>query len=388
MVNLQKYSDNGKNDTTDCAANQENSSEIDEMKNNIYNKKKKMKRISVEGFKIGTCEDLEALTGVSVIIAEDGAKAGVDVRGCAPGTRETDLLKSEKTIDTVHAVVLSGGSAYGLEASSGVMNYLEEQDLGFAIGSVKVPLVCSAVVFDLLIGDSKIRPDLRMGRTAAENASTEIETGNIGAGAGATVGKFAYPFNVMKGGSGYSEITLDNGLKVGAYVIVNACGEVFDKETVLAGSFDREKKEILEYESYILNKYNQINSKPYNSVEGTLKNDNLSDRDISKLQEEEFNKSKLKGQNTTIGCIITNAELSKVDCNNVSKTAHNGLALSIRPVHTSMDGDTIFTMASGLIKADIDEVCYLAQKVMRDAVIDAVKSAESAGGILSYRDIR
>ncbi len=340
------------------------------------------KEITVEGFKIGTCEDLEGLTGLSVIIAEDGAKAGVDVRGSAPGTRETDLLKSEKTIDTAHAVVLSGGSAYGLEASSGVMNYLEEKGVGLKIGPVKVPLVCSAVIFDLLVGDSKKRPDIEMGKLAAERASTSIETGNIGAGAGATVGKFGGPFNIMKGGSGYSEITLNNGLKVGAYVVVNAFGEVFDGDRIIAGSIvdktsKSEKLSILEYETLLLNKYNMnAGSDQETDLKASYQADKVQDI-----------KESFRGQNTTIGCIITNADLSKVDCNNVSKTAHNGLALSIRPVHTSMDGDTIFTMASGKIKSDIDEVCYLAQKTMREAVIDAIKSADSIKGIKSYRDI-
>ena len=299
-------------------------------------------KITVDGFKIGTYEDIVGKTGVSVIIAEEGAKAGVDVRGCAPGTRETDLLKSEKTVDTVHSVVLSGGSAFGLEASSGVMDYLESKNIGFEVGSVRVPIVCSAVIFDLLVGDSRIRPNKKMGAIASERASTIIKLGNIGAGTGASVGKFRGIEFVSKGGVGYSEIEMDSGLKVGAYVVVNSFGEIYDKDKVIAGSLSNDKTSFVSYDDYISKNSNSGN---------------------------EF----AQGQNTTIGCVITNANLSKVDCNNVSKTAHNGLALSVRPVHTTMDGDTIFTMASCEVDSEIDIVCYLAQKAMREAVISAVK---------------
>ena len=174
------------------------------------------KTITVEGFEIGTEENHEALTGVSVIIAKEGAAAGCCVRGSAPGTRETDLLKSEKTVEQVHSIVLSGGSAFGLESTCGVMNYLEEVGVGFDVGVARVPIVCGAVLFDLAVGDSDIRPDKEMGYLAAKKASTEIFTGNIGAGCGATVGKLRGFDTVMKGGTGYIELCLESGLKVGA----------------------------------------------------------------------------------------------------------------------------------------------------------------------------
>ena len=309
------------------------------------------KTITVEGFEIGTGENHEALTGVSVIIAKEGAVAGCCVRGSAPGTRETDLLKSEKTVEQVHSVVLSGGSAFGLESTCGVMNYLEAMGVGFDVGVARVPIVCGAVLFDLAVGNPDIRPDKEMGYLAAKKASTEIFTGNIGAGCGATVGKLRGFDTVMKGGTGYIELCLESGLKVGAYVCVNACGEVYEGETILAGALNDDKTEIISSHQLML--------------EGA-------ERDLS-------------GKNTTIGCILTNAKLTKTECNKVAEVAHNGYALSIRPIHTSMDGDTIFTLASGIAEANLDTVCYLAQEAMKLAVIDAIKSAESVQNIPSYR---
>lgn len=312
------------------------------------------KTITIEGFEIGTQENSEALTGVSVIIAKDGATAGCCVRGSAPGTRETDLLKSEKTVEQVHSVVLSGGSAFGLESTCGVMDYLEEQGIGFDVGVAKVPIVCGAVLFDLAVGNPHIRPNKQMGYLAAKKASNEILTGNIGAGCGATVGKLRGFDTVMKGGTGYIELGLENGLKVGSYVCVNACGEVYEGEMILAGALNDDKTEII--------------SSHHLMLEGA-------ERDLS-------------GKNTTIGCILTNAKLTKTECNKVSEVAHNGYALSIRPIHTSMDGDTIFTMASGKVTANLDTVCYLAQEAMKLAVIDAIKSSESVQNIPSYRSIQ
>ena len=303
------------------------------------------KTITVEGFELGTEENHEALTGVSVIIAKEGATAGCCVRGSAPGTRETDLLKSEKTVEQVHSIVLSGGSAFGLESTCGV---------GFDVGVARVPIVCGAVLFDLAVGDPDIRPDKEMGYLAAKIASTEIFTGNIGAGCGATVGKLRGFDTVMKGGTGYIELCLESGLKVGAYVCVNACGEVYEGEKILAGALNDDKSEIISSHQLML----------------------------------EGEESLLSGKNTTIGCILTNAILNKTECNKVAEVAHNGYALSIRPIHTSMDGDTIFTLASGIAEANLDTVCYLAQEAMKLAVIDAIKSAESVQNIPSYRSIR
>lgn len=311
------------------------------------------KELNIEGFEIGTQENLKALTGVSVIIAKKGAVAGCCVRGSAPGTRETDLLKSEKTVEKVHSIVLSGGSAFGLESTCGVMDYLEEQGIGFDVGVAKVPIVCGAVLFDLAVGNPHVRPNKQMGYLAAKKSSTTILTGNTGAGCGATVGKLRGFDTVMKGGTGYVELCLESGLKVGAYVCVNACGEAYEGEKILAGALNDNKTEILSSHKLML--------------EGAER--------------------QLSGKNTTIGCILTNAILSKTECNKVSEVAHNGYALSIRPVHTSMDGDTIFTMASGKVDSNLDTVCYLAQEAMKLAIVDAIKSAESVQNIPSYQSI-
>ena len=278
--------------------------------------------ISVPGFRIGTAQDRVGLTGVTVILApEGGATAGVDVRGCAPGTRETDLLSPEKTVQQIHAVVLSGGSAFGLEADSGVMNALAEDGAGFPVGPVSVPIVCGAVLFDLLIGDPKAHPDLAMGYEAAKRADVTFPVGCYGAGTGATVGKLKGAEHAMKSGAGYAEISLESGLCVGAYMAVNACGEVYDKETTLAGILSDDEKTILSSHDFMLKGFERI-----------------------------------LGGNTSIGCVVTNAKLTKAECKAVSGMAHDGFARSIRPVHTTMDGDTVFTMASGEIAAPVDTV--------------------------------
>lgn len=312
-----------------------------------------IRKINVPGFAIGTQEDREGLTGVTVILAEgDGAAAGVDVRGCAPGTRETDLLSPEKTVQAVNGVVLSGGSAFGLEASCGVMNYLSEQGIGFHVGSVTVPIVCGAVLFDLQIGKETAHPDLAMGYAAAKAAGTSFPVGCYGAGTGATVGKLSGAAHCMKSGAGYAEFSLPSGLYVGAYMAVNACGEVYEGERVLAGILGEDDRSIQSSKDFMMKGYER----------------NL-------------------GSNTSIGCIMTNAVLTKAECKAISGMAHDGLARSIRPVHTTMDGDTLFTMASGKVKAAIDTVGFLAEEAVRLAVLDAVQTAESMGGRPAYRDI-
>lgn len=310
--------------------------------------------IHVPGFRIGTAEDRKGLTGVTVILApEGGAAAGVDVRGCAPGTRETDLLRPEKTVEQIHAVVLSGGSAFGLEASCGVMRALGALGVGFPVGPVTVPIVCGAVLFDLMIGESTAFPDREMGALAASRADVRFPVGCRGAGTGATVGKLIGADRCMKSGAGYAELSLPSGLVVGAYIAVNACGEVYDGEAILAGALSEDHKSIVSSHDLMLN--------------GA--------------------KRDLTGMNTTIGCIVTNARLTKAQCTAVAGMSHDGLARSIRPVHTTMDGDTLFVMASGEVEAPVDTVGYLAEEAVRRAVYDAVFSAEGMGGAPSHRDL-
>lgn len=309
--------------------------------------------LHVPGFAIGTAEDRKGLTGVTVILApEGGAAAGVDVRGCAPGTRETDLLSPEKTVQKIHAVVLSGGSAFGLESDCGVMNFLAEKGIGFPVGDVTVPIVCGAVLFDLSIGDPKVRPGLVMGYEAASRASDTFPVGCYGAGTGASVGKLRGFDHAMKSGAGYAEFSLPSGLFVGAYMAVNACGEIYDKDEILAGA--------------------------------------LADDDAHFISSHELMMQGFKrqtGTNTSIGCVMTNARLTKAECKAVSGMAHDGYARAIRPVHTTMDGDTVFTMASGEVEAPVDTVGYLAEEAIRLAILDAVKNAESMGGRPAYRNI-
>ena len=310
--------------------------------------------IHVPGFTVGTAEDRKGLTGVTVILApEGGASAGVDVRGCAPGTRETDLLNPEKTVQKIHAVVLSGGPAFGLESDSGVMRYLAERGIGFPAGpGIYVPIVCGAVLFDLTIGSPHAFPDLSMGYEAAKKASDTFPVGCYGAGTGATVGKLTGFNHAMKSGAGYAEFSLPNGLYVGAYMAVNACGEIYEGEKVLAGALDKDDRTIISSHDLMIHGYKR----------------NM-------------------GTNTSIGCVMTNAKLTKAECRAVAGMAHDGYARAIRPVHTTMDGDTCFVMASGEVEAPVDTVGYLAEEAIRLAILDAIRTAEPLGGRPAYREV-
>ncbi len=310
----------------------------------------------VQGIKVGHVQSEEGMTGCTVVICEQGATGGVDVRGSAPGTRETDLFKAEKMVDKVHAIVLSGGSAFGLEAASGVMKYLEEQSIGFDVGVTKVPIVASAVIFDLNIGNYKIRPDFNMGYKAAEIANSyENRQGNIGCGMGATIGKILGPQSAMKSGLGSATVKVGD-LVVSAIVSVNSFGDIYD----------------FRFNKQIAGVYDYKNNKLLNTVE-IMKDMN---KDLG------FNV-----QNTTIGVIGTNAILTKAEANKVSGMAHNGYARSIDPIHTMLDGDTIFTMATNEIKADISLIGTLAAEVMSKAIINGVLFAEGSHGLNAYKDI-
>ena len=288
----------------------------------------------VEGIKVGHAQSLVGMTGCTVIICEEGATGGVDVRGSAPGTRETDLLKSENLVERIHSVVLAGGSAFGLASSNGVMKYLEENGIGLDVGVTKVPIVVSAVIFDLWLGDSKIRPDEKMGYEAAK-AATEFNTdrGVVGAGTGASVGKALGPSFAMKSGLGSASIKVGD-LVVAALVVVNALGDIYNDGIQIAG--------------------------PYK--DGKL----LSTLELMK----EGYSSGFANTNTTIGVITTNAILTKAEANKVSQVAHDGMARAINPVHTMMDGDTVFTMATGKVKGDVNLVSQLAAEVFQKAIYD------------------
>ncbi|KYO63796.1 P1 family peptidase [Thermovenabulum gondwanense] len=316
--------------------------------------------LEVPGIKVGQVSDLEALTGCTVILCERGAVCGVDVRGGAPGSRETDLLRPENLVDKVHAVFLAGGSAFGLDGASGVMEYLEEKGLGFDVGVTHVPIVPASVLFDLTVGNYKVRPDKGMGYKACEKATDEyVEQGNVGAGTGATVGKILGMKNCMKSGLGTYAKKVGN-LVVGAIVAVNALGDVVDPGNgeILAGALKDDLKEFAD----------------------TLKI-------MEKLDIQEEGKNVFIG-NTTIGVVATNARLTKAEAKKVASMAHNGLAKTIRPCHTMYDGDTIYALSTADLKADINLVGSLACEVMAQAVINAVINARGIGGLKSYNDIK
>lgn len=311
----------------------------------------------VEGIKVGHIQSEEGMTGCTVVICEEGATGGVDVRGSAPGTRETDLFRPDKMIDKVHAIVLAGGSAFGLEAASGVMCYLEEKNIGFDVGVTKVPIVASAVIFDLNIGDYKIRPNYNMGYNAAKSASeSENRQGNIGCGMGATVGKVLGPDFAMKSGLGSASIKIGD-LIVSAIVSVNSFGDIYDYETnkQIAGVYDYTKNSLLNTVS-ILKGQNRYMGFPM--------------------------------RNTTIGVIATNAILTKAEGNKVAEMSHNGYARSINPVHTMLDGDTIFTLATNAVKADVNIVGTLASEVMSMAITNGIMKTEGINNLYSYTDIK
>lgn len=316
-----------------------------------------IKFIDIDGFRLGHAQDFENGTGCSVVICMEGATGGVDVRGGAPGTRETDLLNPMETVDKVHAVMLSGGSAFGLEASSGVMDYLEEKNVGFDVGMTKVPIICQAVLFDLPFGNYKVRPNKKMGLEAAlnsENYSGDLN-GNIGAGTGATIGKIHGLDSAMKGGLGTYAVQVGD-LQVGAIVAVNCLGDIYDENSkLIAGALNKKDMTLINTEETMLSQYN--------------------------------NQKNIFNGNTTIGIIVTNAKLSKAQGNKIASMAHNGYARAIRPVHTTFDGDTIFTMASNKIDADANVVGFLGAKVMEKAIIRAIKSADTSKEIISYKDL-
>lgn len=310
----------------------------------------------VKGITVGCAQDLEALTGCTVILTgPEGAVCGVDIRGAAPGSRETALLNPVNTVDRVHGLVLAGGSAYGLDAASGVMQYLEEQGVGFPVEGSIVPIVPAAVLFDLPVGRPDVRPDRAMGYLAAGRASQEVPEGNAGAGAGATIGKLSGFDCCTKSGQGSWSVSLPSGLVVGAIVAVNAVGDVIDPDTgqMLAGLRDSQG--------------GFISSARLFSGAG----DGL---------ELSF------GANTTIAAVATNARLDKAMATRVAMAAHDGMARAINPAHTIYDGDTVFALATGEVEADLAQVCQLAAEVLARAILRAVRQASSIGKYRAMHD--
>lgn len=318
--------------------------------------------------KIGSAEDKEHATGCTVIICEKGAPAGVDVRGGGPASRESELLNPSANCQEVHAVLLSGGSAFGLDAAGGVMEYLAEKGIGFGVGEIRVPLVLQSCIFDLAFVSDKVKPDKAMARKACEAAEKNCPTeGNVGAGCGATVGKLCGPDYAMNSGLGMYAVQLGD-LKVGAIVSVNACGDVYDEETnqILAGTLAPDKKHFVDTEKVLYQMYMQM----------------------SAAAKAEAAKGQNGVTNTTIGCILTNARFDKAKLNKIAALAQNGYARSIRPVHTMMDGDTIYALSVGDLEVDINIVGTLASRVMAQAVKNAVLHTEGFHGLPAAEDIK
>lgn len=310
--------------------------------------------MQIGGFKVGHAEDMSAGTGCTVILFDKQAPAGVDIRGGGPASRETPLLNPVADCKGLHALLLSGGSAYALNAATGVMNYLEERGIGLPVGPTVVPLVCQSDIFDLGFGRSDIRPDEAMAYKACKNASYEpMREGNYGVGCGCTVGKLMGPEHCMKSGVGCYAVRVGE-LMVGAIVAVNALGDVYDMQTGSQIAGCHVSGQLTSGEEFLL----QLASKP-----------------------------ELSNMNTTIGTIITNAKMDKTTLCKVASMAHNGYARTIRPVHTMADGDAIYACSVGEVSSDVNIVGTIASHVMGMAVNRAALSAESLLGTIACRDL-
>lgn len=366
----------------------------------------------IKGFKLGNAENTDAATGCTVIVAEKGATAGVDVRGGGPATRETDLLRSENTIDKIHAVVISGGSAYGLEAGSGVMRELENMKIGHRVSNCIVPIVCQASLFDLNVGQSDVRPDRTMGVKAVHNAfcGGEFHHGNYGAGIGASVGKFYGMNRAMKTGLGTFACS-DGEIEVGAITAVNAFADVYDgRNHVIAGLLSADGKRIdgtirplkncvaAESSYNMKNKMEPFFNKRREEEEleepETKEEVRVEPAPAETVEPEETSAVNKEPEdmgygitfNTTISCLITNAKLTKAQCNKLASILHDGYARAIKPVHSTMDGDTIFVMTTGEKDVNFDAFAALATDIVQYSVIDGAISAESAYGLPAARE--
>jgi L-aminopeptidase/D-esterase-like protein len=315
---------------------------------------------AVAGLKVGHFTLAERPTGCTVVIAEAGATAGVDVRGGAPGTRDTELLDPVNTVQEVQAIVLAGGSAFGLDVATGVSRWLEERGLGFDTHVARVPIVPAAILFDLEVGDPKVRPTAECGYRAASVATTgPVAEGNVGAGAGATVGKLGGPGRAMKGGIGSVALVMPDGLVVAALAAVNAVGDIIDPATgrVIAGIRTEDGRGLADARRLVRS--------------GVL---------FPPL---------LPGRNTTLGIVATNARLTKAQATKVAQMAQDGFARAISPAHTPADGDTVFALATGTLagEADVFAIGALAAEVMADAIVRAAQQATGIPGYPAARDL-
>lgn len=311
-----------------------------------------------DNLKIGQAENAEAGTGCTVLLlGPEGAPAGLDVRGGGPASRESELLKPMAAAGVIHAILLSGGSAFGLDAAGGVMRYLEERNIGFDVGVAKVPLVCQSCLFDLTVADAHTRPDATMAYAACCHAETgNYQDGNFGAGTGATVGKLLGMEHCMKSGIGSYAVQIGD-LKVGALVAVNALGDVYDWKNgcKVAGLLADDRKTFLDTEQVACQKIDVVENKFV--------------------------------ANTTLGVVITNAQFDKTRLCKIAGMAHDGYARAIRPVHTTADGDSIYAVSLGTVQADQDVVGALGAQVMAEAILRAVRAARPAYGLPAVSEL-
>ena len=319
----------------------------------------------VPGLLVGQADDAEALTGCTVVLCPAGAVGGVDQRGGAPGTRELDALRPMHLVQHAHAILLAGGSAFGLDAAAGVMRWLEARGAGVDVRVARVPIVPAAILFDLGVGRADVRPDAAMGYRACEAASAERpREGNVGAGMGCTVGKLLGPAQGMKGGLGTASLDLGNGLVVGAIVAVNALGDVIDPANgqIVAGARVPGAEPARFADSLTV-----LRAQASGRVPG-----------VGGLRPEDGPEPQVN--NTVIGVVATNARLTKEEANLMAQMAHDGLARTIRPAHTLYDGDTLFALATGERPADINAIGALAAEALGQAILNGVRAAESIPG--------
>jgi L-aminopeptidase/D-esterase-like protein len=308
---------------------------------------------AVPGIRVGHVTDLDAITGCTAILCPPNTVGGVDVRGGAPGTRETALLDPLRNVQIVNAVMLSGGSAYGLATADGAMHYLEEHSVGYQTGSGHlVPIVPATILFDLAVGRGDVRPDSAMGYAACANASTDpVEQGSVGAGTGCRIGAMMGSALATKGGIGSASVDLGGGLIVAALCAVNAVGDVVDENGQIIGGL--------------------------RSAEGGF---------VGILNALRLIPRPAEGENTVIGVVATNARLTKVQANKVAQMAHDGLARAVRPAHTMYDGDTIFALATGEIAADVNLIGAYAAEVTAAAIRNGVRAATTLGGVRMWSE--
>ena len=319
----------------------------------------------VPGIRVGHYTDARNATGCTVVVCKDGAVGGVDVRGSAPGTRETDLLAPTAMVDRVHAVLLSGGSAFGLAAATGVVDCLEENGIGIEFGGATIPIVPAAILFDLGLVTHSVRPDANAGYAACKAAldddsgdGGDVPEGSVGAGTGATVAKLLGLERSVKGGIGTASVDLGGGAVVGAIVAVNAVGGVVDGETgrIIAGPLADEGATMLD--------------------------------SMALITSPDFKTTRARaGENTTIGVVATNANLNKAQANKLASAAHDGLALAVRPAHLMSDGDTIFVLATGQVCADMNQLCAAAVVCVSRAIVSGVRAARGLGGVKSVSEL-